>query len=103
MSHYEAILPKFLLLKTFSFDWVSTVVLFANPTIQNTKIQKVSGKKKRLSLITKYILVKKIEYISIIRSYIQLQKSKNDEIGGFSNFHIFPYRSSSNVLGPHNQ
>lgn len=46
MSHYEAILPKFLLLKKFSFDWVSTVVLFANPTIQNTKIQKVSGKKK---------------------------------------------------------
>lgn len=87
MSNYEAILPKFPLLKTF--DQVSINVLFVNPTIQNTKMQKMTGKKSVYNYKIQQILVQKIEYTSIICSYIQLQKSKNDEVGGFSNFHIF--------------
>lgn len=49
----------------------------------------MTGKKSVCIYKIQQILVQKIEYTSMICSYIQLQKSKNYEVGGFSNFHIF--------------
>lgn len=58
--------------------------------IQPVQIQKfkVTGEKSVYSYKIQQILVKKIKYISMMHSYIQLQKNK-DEVGGFSNFHMF--------------